>query len=356
MRAWLRGQYASLAALNAEWGSGFAHWEDVVPQGTDAAIARRDGNFASWNDFKAWMDVAFADALRAGTDAVHAADPTARAAIEGAQIPGWGGYDYTRLAGAVDVMEIYEAADNVGIVASLDPALVRLVSSGGGPAEAHDIWHAALLGARGVVLWDPDGAVVAADGTPGPRGIALAPVFAALHGDAGARLLASRPDYAAIGILYSPESERVRWLLDRRQDATRGLPNWTTRDAEAEWGDTAPRAARRHAVAALERAGLTPRFLAPAMLEHRRPGRIGAARAGAAAGAGAVGCGAGGDPRLCRPGRRGAGRRAARRLRRAWPRAAPHRPPTSACGWYRDWRRTRSRPRSPPPAWPRPGR
>ena len=82
----------------------------MQPETTIQAMRRTDGNFAAWADFKAWMDVAFADALRRGTDAVHAADPNALAAIEGAQIPGWGGYDYTRLAHAVDVMEIYDAA------------------------------------------------------------------------------------------------------------------------------------------------------------------------------------------------------------------------------------------------------
>ena len=60
-------------------------------------MQRIDENFSGWSDFKAFMDQSFADALRAGTDAVHAADPTALAAIEGGQIPGWGGYDYSRL-------------------------------------------------------------------------------------------------------------------------------------------------------------------------------------------------------------------------------------------------------------------
>ena len=102
MRGWLRRQYGTLDALNAEWGTHFATWDDVRPETTIQAMRRTDGNFAAWADFKAWMDVAFADALRRGTDAVHAADPHALAAIEGGQIPGWGGYDYTRLAHAVD--------------------------------------------------------------------------------------------------------------------------------------------------------------------------------------------------------------------------------------------------------------
>ena len=97
-------------------------------------MRRTDGNFAAWADFKAWMDVAFADALRRGTDAVHAADPSALAAIEGAQMPGWGGYDYTRLAHAVDVMEVYDAGENLSILRSFNPRLIPLTTSFGARA------------------------------------------------------------------------------------------------------------------------------------------------------------------------------------------------------------------------------
>ena len=82
-RTWLRGQYGSLAALNAEWGTAYASWDAIQPETTNAAMARAGDNFAAWNDFKAWMDTSFADALRFGTDAVHRADPTSLSAIEG---------------------------------------------------------------------------------------------------------------------------------------------------------------------------------------------------------------------------------------------------------------------------------
>src|SRR5262249_16239849 len=106
MRQWLPQTYGSPGALNAEWGTFFARWEDVRPETTRQAMRRTDDNFAAWADFKAWMDIAFARALRMGTDAVHAGDPAALAAIEGVQIPGWGGYDYTRIVDAVDAMEL----------------------------------------------------------------------------------------------------------------------------------------------------------------------------------------------------------------------------------------------------------
>ncbi len=264
MRAWLRTQYGSLAALNRAWGSDFATWDAVAPITTDAALARHDDNFAAWADFKAWMDVAFARALRAGTEAVHRADPTARAAIEGAQAPGWGGYDYTLLAGAVDVMEVYDIGNSVEIAHALNPDLVLLTTSGAaGPRETWRLWHAALLGVRGVILWDPDGAVVGPDGIPGPRGAALAPLFAALRGAATARLAAGAPAADPVGILYSPLSWRLRWLLDRANEAT----DWTARDAATEAADdNAARRAIGQAARVLAHRGLAPRWLAPAML------------------------------------------------------------------------------------------
>src|SRR5215472_3100880 len=62
------------------------------------------------------MDVALARAIDAGTEAIHEADPEAVTAIEGAQIPGWGGYDYSRLGVAsmqwrATEIEFADAAD-----------------------------------------------------------------------------------------------------------------------------------------------------------------------------------------------------------------------------------------------------
>ena len=126
MRVWLKRRYRTLAALNREWGTRFPEWGTVLPTRTDEAVHRSDENFSAWADFKEWMDIAFARAVRVGTDAVHAADSQARAALEGAQIPGWGGYDFSQLGGAVDVMEMYDSGNNVEISHSLFPKLITL--------------------------------------------------------------------------------------------------------------------------------------------------------------------------------------------------------------------------------------
>jgi len=154
----------------------------VQPELTDAAMRRTDQNFSAWSDFKAWMDVAFTDAFRTGTDAVHRADPAALAGLEGAQVPGWGGYDYGLLAGAVDVMEIYDTGNALELARVFNPALIPLGTAFSyGPREAHRAWRELLHGGRGMVVWDDAGDVVGPDGAAGPRGRFLQGLAGALR-------------------------------------------------------------------------------------------------------------------------------------------------------------------------------
>src|SRR4029079_6672799 len=133
--------------LNQQWGTAFTRWDEVVPMTTDDAMKRSDQNFSAWADFKEWMDVAFARAVKSGTDAIHAADPGAVSAIEGAQIPGWGGYDYSRLAPSVDAMELYDSGDNVEMARSFNPRLIMLLTLVAlGPVEEHRMWREVLRG------------------------------------------------------------------------------------------------------------------------------------------------------------------------------------------------------------------
>jgi hypothetical protein len=261
MRDWLKGRYGSLTALNQEWDSNFARWEEVKPMTTREAIQRSDQNFAAWADFKEWMDVAFARAVASGTKAIHDADPDAVAAIEGAQIPGWGGYDYSRLAASVDAMEPYDAE----IARSFNPELIMLLASfGRGGVEEHRVWGEALRGMHGLILWDEKNEFVSPDGSIGERGHEAAPYFAELRGGLGALLINSRRHTDPIGVLYSPASMRVQWLLDRRATGE----DWSSRDASSEWQDDAIRAATRNFTRSIEHSGLRLRFVSTEEVER----------------------------------------------------------------------------------------
>jgi len=266
MRAWLHRQYPSLAALNAEWGTHFATWNAVRPETTIEAMRRTDGNYAAWADFKAWMDVAFATAIRRGTDAVHAADPHALAAIEGAQVPGWGGYNYTHLAHAVDVMEIYDGDENLAIVHSLNPHLITLTTSfGGAPANVFEIWHALLSGSRGLILWEQNDNIVRPDGTLGLRGITYAHLFPELRRVAP-WLAAATPHTDPVAILYSPASFRTQWMLDQQPKGEA----WIERGSEKETEDDAFRIAMCGYAQSLSFLGLQPHYVSAAMLPGLR--------------------------------------------------------------------------------------
>jgi hypothetical protein len=258
-RTWLRAQYKSLAALNVEWQSSYHDWNAVQPMTTDAAIARTDQNVAAWGDFKAWMDDEFVAAVSVGTAAIHMADPTACAGIEGAQPPGWGGYDYARVAPTIDVMELNDRGTNIQLARAFNPHLTVLttIDASSGADAIYQIWHDLLLGARGLVIWDAHGDL---RGAPGQ---ALAATFATLRGPLGTRLLAAKPYHHPVAILYSQPSFRMRWLLDRRAD---GKP-WTQRTSAAEWDDNnAWRASLGDAESTLTHAGLEPRFVTETML------------------------------------------------------------------------------------------
>ena len=258
MRDWLKDGYRSLAALNEQWGTNFSEWEQVIPMTTDEAMQRSDQNFSAWADFKEWMDVAFARALKNGTDAIHTAAPDAVSAIEGTQIPGWGGYDYSRLAGSVDAMELYDYADNIAIARSFNPELIMLTTSFiGGSAEAHRVWRELLRGTRGLVLWDDSNGFAGKDGGLGERGRDAASYFDDIRGGLGAVFINSHRHMDPIGILYSPASMRVQWLLDRRAAGE----EWSRRSASSEYQDDAIRASTRSFAHALEHAGLQYRFV-----------------------------------------------------------------------------------------------
>lgn len=211
------------------------------------------------------MDVAFAAAVRHGTTATHDADPQALAGLEGGQIAGTGGWDYSRLAPAVDVMEIYEAGSNVAMARAFNPRLKILATSfEGGPAGLWRIWRSLLGGGAGLVIWDDAVDLVAADGTPSPRAQEMAPVLREIGAGLGAQLVAGRISHDRVAVLYSGASQRVRWLLDRRA----GGPAWSARGSEAEGvEDDASRRSLRPVMASLSHLGVQPRFMSSEQLE-----------------------------------------------------------------------------------------
>jgi len=227
-------------------------------------MQRGDENYAAWSDFKAFMDGRLAAVLRRETGVIHAADPAGLSGIEGAQIPGWGGYDYGLLAGAVDVMELYDFGANLEITRSLSPDTILLTTSfEGGPEETHRLWREFLKGARGTIIWDENGSYVAPDGAPGKRGQDAAPAYRVFKGAVGKSIMAGRRHYDPVAILYSQSSMRAQWMLDWRGRGS----DWSRRSAASQYEENGWRGAMLGYLDALQHLGLEPRFVTPEMIE-----------------------------------------------------------------------------------------
>ncbi|MCY3023494.1 MAG: beta-galactosidase [Planctomycetota bacterium] len=218
---WLeRDVYGTLKALNASWDTQFAAWTDVVPMTTDEARLRlRDGvlNVGPWVDFRDFQDYCFSKVLRDGAEYIRKYDSNAKVGITGALGPSaFGGWDWARLARALDVVECYDIGCARALWRDLAPgkpalAAIPLAGEPGNAASAEacrTIWSLALDGGpRGVLLWDdlaPESAsggaegpgstkraLLDAEGKPTPLAQTLATPLRTLDGETGALLAQS---------------------------------------------------------------------------------------------------------------------------------------------------------------------
>lgn len=235
MRRWLRERYGSLERLNAQWESSFTAWDSVMPPTTDEAMKRPGENFSAWSDFKEWMDISFAAALKMGRDAIQSVDPTAYIGIGGGQMPGWGGYDYSRITKSLNAIEPYDIGNNIEIIRSLNPNMAVLTTSfATGPWEKHRVWYELLHGNRGLIIWDDKQAFIGPGTTIGTRGREVEPYYRELRSGVAALLVNSRRVADPIAIHYSQPSMRIEWMLTQRPKGE----SWVTRNSSTEYRDS----------------------------------------------------------------------------------------------------------------------
>jgi len=265
MRRWLKERYVTLAALNEQWGTDFTRWDLVAPLTTNEAMQRTDDNFSAWADFKEWMDVSFTRAIQRGVDAVRSVDPEAYVAIEGGQLPGWGGYDYALLSKALTAIEPYDYACNVEIIRSFNPKMVMVTTSfATGPWEKHRVWYELLHGSRGLILWDDKRQFVGADGTIGQRGRECEPYYHEIRNGIGALLINSERQSDPIAIHHSQASLRIAWMLQQRPKGEA----WVNRTASSDEQDSNFRWLRESYCRLLEDLGWQYNFVDSAMIEQ----------------------------------------------------------------------------------------
>lgn len=265
MRAWLKERYGTLSTLNRQWGTDFSRWDLVAPMTTNEAMKRQDENYSSWADHKEWMDIAYARALKMGADAVRSVDPDAYVGIGGGQAPGWGGYDYYRLAQALTAIEPYDIGNNIEIIRSINPKMAVLTTAfASGPWEKHRVWYELLHGNRGLILWDDKSEYVTRDGAVASRGRETEPYYNELRNGIAALLINSERQAAPIAIHYSQSSMRTEWMLAQRAKGEA----WVNRTSSAEYKDNDHLRLRESYCRLIEDHGLQYNFVAYGQIEQ----------------------------------------------------------------------------------------
>ncbi len=306
-RAWLATQYKDLAALNAQWDTDFARWEDVRPFTTDQiknrmaggrgagkdgaglprgkpdwqalqkvtfdpAEARKDPlrwNFSPWCDHRTYMDLVLARTLGDLRAAARELDPRTPVGIEGTQMPSaFGGYDLWRLSQVLDWVEPYDIGNAREIFGSFMPGKPILSTVGEQDARAagRRLWHLLLEGDRGCIVWWSEDCIdwKSDDYALTPRAAALAPVLRELQSPLAQLFLRAEREVDPIAIHYSQPSIQVNWLLESTVDGSTWLRRFSSYEATHN-----RMAQRRQAwVKALQDFGYTPQFISSEQLKR----------------------------------------------------------------------------------------
>ncbi|HUS81488.1 MAG TPA: alpha-amylase family protein, partial [Armatimonadota bacterium] len=106
-RRWCEEQYGTIAALNAEWGSNYASFAEVMPSTLDQA--KESGNYPPWVDHRLHMESVWAEIHAYSASVIRETVPGARVGYEGSNVFVGAFYaaDFWKLSRAMDLNDIY---------------------------------------------------------------------------------------------------------------------------------------------------------------------------------------------------------------------------------------------------------
>lgn len=260
-REWLKARYRDLHALNEEWGTDYAKWEEVRGATPDEIFARKDDNFAAWCDHTDFMDDVLMGAYTIGAKKIQEFDAGAFVGIGGGQGPvAVGGWDWWKLTRTLTCSEPYYIGSNWELIRSFNPAF-RLVSiTGGGDNEAkHMRWFGFVHGDAGSLMWDDKTTFVDDEGQYDKQGTESAKWHKELTGGLGKQYMAATRVDDPIAVYESQASMRVHWVLHVRPKGQA----WASRGSRDERVDNPVSRVRESWLRLIEDAGLQYRMLAP---------------------------------------------------------------------------------------------
>jgi len=260
-RGWLKARYEDLDALNAEWGSQFARWEDVRGATPDEIFARKDDNFAAWCDHTDFMDDVLMNAYALGVKKIQEVDPGAYVGIGGGQGPvATGGWDWWKLTHTLNCSEPYYIGSNWELIRSFNPDFkVVSITGSGDDATMHHRWYGLIHGDGGALMWDDKSTFVDDQGTYDKQGTETAKWHGEISRGLGRQYMVARRVDDPIAIYESQAAMRVHWVLHVRPKGQ----GWANRGSRDERVDNPYARVRESWIKLVEDAGLQYRMLAP---------------------------------------------------------------------------------------------
>lgn len=213
MRNWLKTGYGSLEALNTQWSTNFASWDEVIPDDTYEAQAR--GNYASWADHRTFMEKSYAECYKYVFEELRTLDPQAIVLNSGTQesYP-HNGCDYSQLNQYTRHLNAYQ----YDIHRSMNPEIKISGGSGYGvfgKRVYYNLYQNLFKGANGgcYIFWqyctlDPD---LTLNGSARD----MVGGLLEMRGEGIGKLVGlAMPDNHGIAIHYSYPSIHGTWIVD----------------------------------------------------------------------------------------------------------------------------------------------
>jgi len=271
-REWLRGQYATLEALNAEWETSFRSWDEVAPLTSDETKAREkqgSENYSPWCDHRTFMDITFAETVNEFRNYIHEFDPEGLAGLEGLQMPhAFGGHDLWRLSQVQDWLEPYDIGNSREVFGSFAPdkPIVSTTFQADGRKLSRKLWQLLLHGDRGTIVWHGEDTLDAKQPNLPLTQYAqdLSGPFQELTSGIGMLLINAQRQADPIALHYSQPSIQVDWMLETRVDGA----TWIRRFSSYEASHNEMAMVRNSVCKAIEDLGLQGQFVSSQQIEQ----------------------------------------------------------------------------------------
>jgi len=225
-----------------------------------------------WNDARDFADTVFASTVDRFAAHARARLSGVPVGILGGQMPhAFGGFDWGRLLGSLDVVEAYDYGGALEIVRSLRTPRTRLLHTVFPPKEApaaasvHALWHGFFHGTQEAVLFKGDDIFPEGDVTRRtPWANSLAPTVKALASPRLGMWRRATPLSPQVAILVDMPSIRLGWLLDTRNDGH----SWRRRLTSYATHHSTQARTRVAWIALLEDLGLRYTFVTPLQVDE----------------------------------------------------------------------------------------